>query len=163
MKKNIFLLWSRVDSNKNFEEGCQRMCFGVIRGSHSLPVGSGNAPESYFPTAIKKKTKKKEKRKATSRYHVGLFLCARRAVQNIKMLKDFVKERLLAAADEIFGMFERTIASYEEQLCRARDETERHRRQLEAVCKTQIVIRMEGLFTTFPLQHPRRFLSQSGF
>lgn len=77
MKKNIFLLWSRVDSNKNFEEGCQRMCFGVIRGSHSLPVGSGNAPESYFPTAIKKKTKKKEKRKATSRYHVGLFfVCA---------------------------------------------------------------------------------------
>ncbi|XP_019741275.1 uncharacterized protein LOC109525301 [Hippocampus comes] len=50
------------------------------------------------------------------------------------MLKDFVRERLMAAADEILGIFERTIASYEEQLCRARDESERHRRQLEAVC-----------------------------
>ncbi|XP_061622845.1 zinc finger and SCAN domain-containing protein 20-like [Phyllopteryx taeniolatus] len=62
-----------------------------------------------------------------------------------KMLKDLVRERLITAADEIFGLFETTIASYEEQLCRAREETERHRRQLEAVCKTQIVIRIEDL------------------
>ncbi|XP_077391851.1 uncharacterized protein LOC144029475 [Festucalex cinctus] len=48
------------------------------------------------------------------------------------MLKELVRERLMAAADEIFGLFEKTIASYEEQLCRARDETERHRRQVEA-------------------------------
>ncbi|XP_051925046.1 zinc finger protein 18-like [Hippocampus zosterae] len=61
------------------------------------------------------------------------------------MLKDFVKERLLAAADEIFEMFERTMASYEEQLCRAREETERNRRKLEAVYKTQIVIRMDDV------------------
>ncbi|XP_061623425.1 uncharacterized protein LOC133475077 isoform X2 [Phyllopteryx taeniolatus] len=61
------------------------------------------------------------------------------------MLKDLVRERLIAAADEIFGLFEGTIASYEEQLRRAREETERQRRQLEAVCKTQIVIRMEDV------------------
>ncbi|XP_077417655.1 uncharacterized protein LOC144048992 isoform X2 [Vanacampus margaritifer] len=50
------------------------------------------------------------------------------------MLKDLVRERLMAAADEIFELFERTIASYEEQLCRAREESERHRRNLEAFC-----------------------------
>lgn len=116
-----------------------------------------------FQPPLKKKRRRKKSGKQPLVITLDFFLCARRAVQNIKMLKDFVKERLLAAADEIFGMFERTIASYEEQLCRARDETERHRRQLEAVCKTQIVIRMEGLFTTFPLQHPQRFLSQLGF
>ncbi|XP_061528593.1 gastrula zinc finger protein XlCGF57.1-like [Phycodurus eques] len=61
------------------------------------------------------------------------------------MLKELVRERLIAAADEIFGLFEKTIASYEEQLRRGREETERHRRQLEAVCKTQVVIRIEDV------------------
>ncbi|XP_061528621.1 gastrula zinc finger protein XlCGF52.1-like [Phycodurus eques] len=56
------------------------------------------------------------------------------------MLKVLIRERLAAAADEIFGLFERTITSYEEQLCRAREESERHRRQLEAVHKTHTVI-----------------------
>ncbi|XP_019721529.1 zinc finger protein 771-like isoform X2 [Hippocampus comes] len=56
------------------------------------------------------------------------------------MLKDLVRERLLAAADEIFGLFEKTIASYEEQLRRAREESERQRRQLEAFSKTQLVL-----------------------
>uniref|UniRef100_A0A3Q2Z0N6 C2H2-type domain-containing protein n=1 Tax=Hippocampus comes TaxID=109280 RepID=A0A3Q2Z0N6_HIPCM len=59
------------------------------------------------------------------------------------MLQKLVRERLLAAADEIFGLFERTIASYKEQLCRAREETERHRRQMEAVCSAQIVLRID--------------------
>ncbi|XP_061528757.1 uncharacterized protein LOC133400289 isoform X2 [Phycodurus eques] len=55
------------------------------------------------------------------------------------MLKALVRKRLIAAADEIFGLFERTIASYEEQLCRAREENEGQRRQLQEVCsKTRI-------------------------
>ncbi|XP_077416834.1 uncharacterized protein LOC144048578 [Vanacampus margaritifer] len=61
------------------------------------------------------------------------------------MLKELVRKRLIAAADEIFGLFEKTIALYEEQLCRAREETERHRRQLEDVCKAQIVISFEDV------------------
>ncbi|XP_061836970.1 uncharacterized protein [Nerophis lumbriciformis] len=48
------------------------------------------------------------------------------------MLKTMIKERLMAAADEIFALFERTIASYEEELSRT-SEKERHRQQLEAV------------------------------
>ncbi|XP_051924956.1 oocyte zinc finger protein XlCOF7.1-like [Hippocampus zosterae] len=63
----------------------------------------------------------------------------------IDMLKELVRERLLAAADEIFELFQTTVASYEQQLCRAREESERHRRQLEAICKTQIVIRVEDV------------------
>ncbi|XP_061551044.1 gastrula zinc finger protein xFG20-1-like [Phycodurus eques] len=61
------------------------------------------------------------------------------------MLKELVRERLIAAADEIFGLFEKTIASYEEELCRAREENEQQRQQLEAVCKTQIVLRVEDV------------------
>ncbi|XP_061528635.1 zinc finger protein 624-like [Phycodurus eques] len=61
------------------------------------------------------------------------------------MLKKLVRDRLIAVADEIFGLFAGTITSYEEQLCRAREESERHRRQLETVCKTQIIIRVEDL------------------
>ncbi|XP_049619262.1 zinc finger protein 134 isoform X4 [Syngnathus scovelli] len=51
----------------------------------------------------------------------------------VKMLKEFVRKRLMVAADEIFELFESTIASYKEQLCHAREESERHRCQLEAV------------------------------
>ncbi|XP_061908153.1 zinc finger protein 649-like [Entelurus aequoreus] len=77
------------------------------------------------------------------------------------MLKELVKERLMAAANEIFRLFERTIASYEEELertiasyeeeldktiasyeeelSRAGEENKRKRQQLEAVYKTQHV------------------------
>ncbi|XP_044028063.1 zinc finger and SCAN domain-containing protein 2-like isoform X2 [Siniperca chuatsi] len=36
------------------------------------------------------------------------------------MLRALVEQRLTAAAEEIFGLFERTIAEYEEELCRQR-------------------------------------------
>ncbi|XP_057680580.1 zinc finger protein 41 homolog [Corythoichthys intestinalis] len=61
------------------------------------------------------------------------------------MLKDLVRERLIAVADEIFELFGNTIVSYEEQLSHAKVEIERQRRQLEAVCKTQIVVRVEDV------------------
>ncbi|XP_077601271.1 uncharacterized protein LOC144215927 [Stigmatopora nigra] len=61
------------------------------------------------------------------------------------MLKELVRERLLAAADEIFQLFEGTIATYKEQVCRAREESERHRRKLQAVCKTQIDRRVDDV------------------
>ncbi|XP_061674181.1 uncharacterized protein LOC133499826 [Syngnathoides biaculeatus] len=61
------------------------------------------------------------------------------------MLRELVRERLIAAADEIFRLFERTIVSYEEQLSRAREETERHRRLLEGDCNNQIVMRNQDV------------------
>ncbi|XP_061880724.1 oocyte zinc finger protein XlCOF22-like [Entelurus aequoreus] len=61
------------------------------------------------------------------------------------MLKELVKERLMAAADEIFALFERTIASYEEELSRTREEKERLRQQLEFGCQTRVVSQMEDV------------------
>nr|XP_057926674.1 zinc finger protein 771-like [Doryrhamphus excisus] len=72
------------------------------------------------------------------------------------MLKELVKERLMAAADEIFALFERTIASYEEELCRTREEKERHRRQLEAVCKNQIALQTKNVQHLIGCQEERQ-------
>ncbi|XP_054620821.1 zinc finger protein 771-like isoform X2 [Dunckerocampus dactyliophorus] len=116
---------------------------------HTLYSSWQYASESHGcnpPLIQKKKTRKSGKKKKKKRAEI------RRKKENIssvkddvKMLKDLVKERLMAAADEIFELFERTIASYEEELCRTRAEKERHRRQLEAVCKTPSVLRIEDV------------------
>ncbi|XP_061880429.1 uncharacterized protein LOC133632166 isoform X2 [Entelurus aequoreus] len=58
--------------------------------------------------------------------------------------KELIRERLMLAADEIFAMFERTIASYEEELSRTR-EKERQRQHLEAVSKTHAVLGIEDV------------------
>ncbi|XP_033493238.2 uncharacterized protein LOC117263730 isoform X1 [Epinephelus lanceolatus] len=50
-----------------------------------------------------------------------------------QMLRALVKQRLTAAAEEIFGLFERTIAEYEEELSRSKQENERQRKLLDAV------------------------------
>ncbi|XP_061787261.1 uncharacterized protein [Nerophis lumbriciformis] len=57
------------------------------------------------------------------------------------MLKELVRERLMAAADEIFALFERTIASYEEELSRTR----KKERQLEAASRSPIVLHVEDV------------------
>nr|XP_061781748.1 zinc finger protein 235-like [Nerophis lumbriciformis] len=59
------------------------------------------------------------------------------------MLRELIRKRLIAAADEIFELFERTIASYEEELSRTREEKARHRQELEDMYKTHIVIQSE--------------------
>ncbi|XP_061759302.1 uncharacterized protein LOC133554490 [Nerophis ophidion] len=58
--------------------------------------------------------------------------------------KDLIRERLMLAADEIFAMFERTIASYEEELSRTR-EKERQREHLESASKTHTVLRIQDV------------------
>uniref|UniRef100_A0A672ZDD4 PiggyBac transposable element-derived protein domain-containing protein n=2 Tax=Sphaeramia orbicularis TaxID=375764 RepID=A0A672ZDD4_9TELE len=52
--------------------------------------------------------------------------------QKVQILRSLVEQRLTAAAEEIFGLFERTIAEYEEELCRTKEENQR-REQLKAV------------------------------
>ncbi|XP_034749596.1 zinc finger protein 236-like isoform X3 [Etheostoma cragini] len=54
-------------------------------------------------------------------------------MSKVQMLNALVKQRLTAAAEEIFGLFERTIAEYEEELCRSKEENERRRNLLDAV------------------------------
>ncbi|XP_061747157.1 uncharacterized protein si:dkey-15h8.17 isoform X2 [Nerophis ophidion] len=78
------------------------------------------------------------------------------------MLKVLVKERLLAAADEIFALFERTITSYEEELSRTREEKERHRQQMEAVGKTHIILRIEDVQQMIGRQEGRPLLLHLG-
>ncbi|XP_055077188.1 zinc finger and SCAN domain-containing protein 10-like [Periophthalmus magnuspinnatus] len=47
-------------------------------------------------------------------------------------LRALVTERLTAAADEIFALFERTIAEYEEELSRSKEENQRKQRLLDS-------------------------------
>ncbi|KAM6919940.1 uncharacterized protein PEZ65_011979 [Lycodopsis pacificus] len=56
-------------------------------------------------------------------------------MSKVQMLRCLVNQRLTAAAEEIFGLFERTIAEYEEELSRSKEENER---QLRAVLIPQL-------------------------
>ncbi|XP_039664052.1 zinc finger protein 79-like [Perca fluviatilis] len=56
----------------------------------------------------------------------------------VQMLRALVEQRLTAAAEEIFGLFERTIAEYEEELCRSKEENERQQKLLDAVFSPQL-------------------------
>ncbi|XP_034070936.1 zinc finger protein 771-like [Gymnodraco acuticeps] len=56
------------------------------------------------------------------------------------VLLSLVKQRLTAAAEDIFVLFERTIAKYEEELSRSKQENERHRKLLDAVLQPQLQI-----------------------
>ncbi|XP_019740141.1 zinc finger and SCAN domain-containing protein 2-like [Hippocampus comes] len=55
----------------------------------------------------------------------------------VEMLKALLNQRLSAAVDEIFGVFARTIAEYEEELCRTKEENVRQRQMLDAVFRPQ--------------------------
>ncbi|XP_061669659.1 gastrula zinc finger protein 5-1-like [Syngnathoides biaculeatus] len=55
----------------------------------------------------------------------------------VEMLRALLNARLSAALDEIFALFERTLAEYEDELCRTKDENERQRRLLDAVFVSQ--------------------------
>lgn len=55
--------------------------------------------------------------------------------------REFLNERLAAAAEEIFRAFRRTVVEYE-------DEIERQRRMLETFCKAEIRLRRIGVLHT---------------
>ncbi|XP_061681122.1 zinc finger protein 202-like [Syngnathoides biaculeatus] len=57
----------------------------------------------------------------------------------VRLLRTLVTERLNVVVEEIFELFERTIADYEEELCRAKEENERQRELLNAVGESQVV------------------------
>ncbi|KAM6903617.1 uncharacterized protein PEZ65_018422 isoform 4-T5 [Lycodopsis pacificus] len=59
-------------------------------------------------------------------------------MSKVQMLRCLVNQRLTAAAEEIFGVFERTIAEYEEQLSRSQEQNERQRKLLDAVFIPQL-------------------------
>ncbi|XP_019748773.1 zinc finger protein GLI4-like isoform X2 [Hippocampus comes] len=66
--------------------------------------------------------------------------CCRRCpgkMSKVQMLRALVNERLSAAVEEVFAVLERTIADYEEELCRTKEENRRQRQLLDAVFKPQ--------------------------
>uniref|UniRef100_A0A8C6TWV9 C2H2-type domain-containing protein n=1 Tax=Neogobius melanostomus TaxID=47308 RepID=A0A8C6TWV9_9GOBI len=67
-------------------------------------------------------------------------------------LRALVTERLTAAAEEIFELVERTIAEYEEELCRSKEENQRRQQLLDQVLNSQTELRHEGVEINFPLQ-----------
>ncbi|XP_049572739.1 gastrula zinc finger protein XlCGF17.1 isoform X2 [Syngnathus scovelli] len=56
----------------------------------------------------------------------------------VKNLRTLVKQRLNVAVEEIFGLFEKTIAEYEEELCRTKKENERQRDLLDAILNPKV-------------------------
>ncbi|XP_027141688.1 zinc finger and SCAN domain-containing protein 31 isoform X2 [Larimichthys crocea] len=52
-------------------------------------------------------------------------------MSSVECLREFVNERLTAAAEEIFGVFQKTIVEYEEEIYR-------QRKLLDIVCKPEI-------------------------
>ncbi|XP_030002755.1 gastrula zinc finger protein XlCGF57.1-like [Sphaeramia orbicularis] len=61
--------------------------------------------------------------------------------QNVQILRSLVEQRLTAAAEEIFGLFERTIAEYEEELCRTKEENQRQRQILDEVWNEKVLMK----------------------
>ncbi|XP_061786109.2 uncharacterized protein [Nerophis lumbriciformis] len=76
------------------------------------------------------------------------------------MLKELMKERLMSVADEIYALFERTMALYEDELSRTRDDKERYRQRLEAASKTHIVQQFEDAQQLIGCQEERATQSQ---
>ncbi|XP_055077186.1 zinc finger protein 467-like [Periophthalmus magnuspinnatus] len=58
--------------------------------------------------------------------------------EKTRALRAQVNERLTAAADEIFALFERTIAEYEEELSRSKEENQRKQRLLDSALSPQL-------------------------
>lgn len=52
-------------------------------------------------------------------------------MSSVEYLRDFINRRLAAAAEEIFGVFRKTIVEYEEEI-------NRQRRLLKIVCKSEM-------------------------
>lgn len=66
------------------------------------------------------------------------------SMSKTEMLRVLVNRRLSAAVEEIFGLFERTIAEYEEERFRSQRENERQRKLLEAVLKPEVRLHRAG-------------------
>ncbi|XP_015229876.1 PREDICTED: zinc finger protein with KRAB and SCAN domains 1-like [Cyprinodon variegatus] len=65
-------------------------------------------------------------------------------MSKIEMLRLLINQRLTAAAEEIFGVFGRTIAEYEEEISRSRLEIDRQRRLLELCRKPRISLQADS-------------------
>ncbi|XP_044028071.1 zinc finger and SCAN domain-containing protein 21-like isoform X1 [Siniperca chuatsi] len=65
-------------------------------------------------------------------------------MSKIEMLRVLINQRLTAAAEEIFGVFGRTIAEYEEEISRSKLEIDRQRRLLDLSRQPQISLQVSS-------------------
>ncbi|XP_023129063.1 zinc finger and SCAN domain-containing protein 12-like [Amphiprion ocellaris] len=65
-------------------------------------------------------------------------------MSKIEMLRLLINQRLTAAAEEIFEVFGRTIAEYEEEISRSRLEIDRQRRLLDLSRQPRISLQVDG-------------------
>ncbi|KAJ0064923.1 hypothetical protein NL108_017658 [Boleophthalmus pectinirostris] len=65
-------------------------------------------------------------------------------------LRNLVNARLCAAAEDIFALFERTIAEYEEELRRSKEENQRNRELLQAVLNPRVTLIRAAVQSTAP-------------
>ncbi|KAK6300050.1 hypothetical protein J4Q44_G00300830 [Coregonus suidteri] len=63
----------------------------------------------------------------------------------ISLLRVLLNERLTAAADEIFGAVEKTVAEYQEEITRSKEENEKLRKLLDIVLKPVIKLHRADL------------------
>ncbi|KAM6917405.1 uncharacterized protein PEZ65_013244 [Lycodopsis pacificus] len=63
-------------------------------------------------------------------------------MSKVRMLRYLVNQQLTAAEEEMFGLFEGTIAELEEELSRSKEQNERQRRLLDAVYNP--AVRIQG-------------------
>ncbi|XP_014023525.1 zinc finger protein 227 [Salmo salar] len=59
-------------------------------------------------------------------------------MSKMQLLNMFLRERLTAAAVEIFGVVEKTIVEYQEEITRSKEENERLQKMLDMVIKPQV-------------------------
>uniref|UniRef100_A0A8C6U5A3 C2H2-type domain-containing protein n=1 Tax=Neogobius melanostomus TaxID=47308 RepID=A0A8C6U5A3_9GOBI len=59
-------------------------------------------------------------------------------MSGVQTLRALVNERLAAAAEDIFVLIERTIAEYEEELCRSKQENQRKQQLLDKVLRPRV-------------------------
>ncbi|KAF7644426.1 hypothetical protein LDENG_00222140 [Lucifuga dentata] len=65
-------------------------------------------------------------------------------MSKIEMLRVLINQRLTAAAEEIFAVFGRTIAEYEEEISRFKLEIDRQRRMLDLIKKPEINLQINA-------------------
>lgn len=104
---------------------------------HPLPLGGGSAALS--PPCVAVSCPCLQAKRDVPWSHKNISPGAAKCYQfplpemaKMQSLKAFLNERLTAAAEEIFGAVEKTIAEYKEEICRSKDlEINRLRMQLK--------------------------------
>ncbi|XP_061785839.1 uncharacterized protein [Nerophis lumbriciformis] len=77
-----------------------------------------------------------------------------------QMLRTLVNQRLNVAVDEIFLVLERTIAEFEEELSRTKEDNERQRQLLDAVFNNQVVLQRADVYEEHISPEQQEFIAR---